>query len=90
VLESRKDSKGTIMPDNELADFHAFVGSQLQAGDCDLSPEEVLDIWRDTHPCSEDDATEAIREALADMAGGDHGISIEEFEREFRKQFPKP
>ena len=75
---------------SELTEFHAFVGSHLQSGDSGLTPEDVLDMWRGSHPEPEDDATEAVGEALADMAAGDRGISIEELKREFRQRFPKP
>jgi hypothetical protein len=79
-----------MMVIKELAEFHEFVGEQIRAGK-ELSPEEALDLWRDQHPdIAGEDATEEIREALADLAAGDRGISIEEFKREFRKQFPQP
>lgn len=71
---------------SELAQFHAFVGAQLQTGDPDLSPEEVLDLWLDQHPGEAEDDTEAIREALEDMAAGDTGRPWEEIDREFRRQ----
>lgn len=74
---------------NELAAFHSFVGNQLQSGQDELTPEDALEMWRDHHPDSaSEDATEEIREALADMAAGDRGISIEEADREFRQRFP--
>lgn len=75
---------------SELAQFHAFVGAQLQAGDPDLSPEEVFDLWLDGRSEVWDDATEAVREAVADYEAGDRGVSIDEAERVFRLQFPKP
>lgn len=72
---------------NELAAFHAFVGEQIETGPSDLSPEEVLDLWRDQHPDpASEDATEAIREALDDMAKGDRGRPIAEFDHEFRQR----
>jgi hypothetical protein len=75
---------------SELAQFHAFVGAQLQTGDPDLSPEEVFDLWLDQHPGEAEDDTEAIREALDDMAAGDTGIPLEEFKREFRRKHQIP
>lgn len=76
---------------SELAQFHAFVGAQLQSGDPTLTPEDVFDMWLDQHPSDdEDDATEDIREALADMEAGDTGIPFEEFDREFRRQHQIP
>ena len=76
---------------SELAQFHAFVGQQLQAGNPELSPEDALELWRDQHSSEADeDATEAIREALEDMAAGDTGVPFEEFDREFRRQHQMP
>jgi hypothetical protein len=72
---------------NELAAFHAFVGQHVQAGDEELSPEDVLEMWRDQHPDeASEDATEEIREALEDMANGDTGVPFDEFTREFRRR----
>lgn len=74
--------------DNELASFHEFVAIKLSEKKADLSPEEVLDLWRDEHPLVEeqDDATAAVMEALADMEAGDLGRPWEEFDREFRQR----
>ena len=81
--------RGYVMS-NELAAFHSFVGNQLQSGQEGLSPEDALEMWRDQHPDSAaEDDTEAVREALADLAAGDRGVSIEEADREFRQRFPK-
>ena len=72
---------------NELSNFHAFVGEQLARGEPSLSPEDVLDLWRDQHPDpAMEDATEEIREALADMKAGDKGVPFEDFTREFRRR----
>jgi hypothetical protein len=74
--------------DNELASFHHFVAVKLLENNVDLSPEEALDLWREEHPHPEefDDATEALKEAFADIAAGDNGVPFEDFEREFRKK----
>jgi hypothetical protein len=74
--------------DNELASFHQFVAIKLSENKTNLSPEEVLDLWRDEHPHSGefDDATAALKEAFADIAAGDNGVPFEDFEREFRKK----
>jgi hypothetical protein len=71
---------------NELAQFHQFVGAQIQSGNT-LSPEEALDLWRDQHPdIAGEDATDDIGDALSDLAAGDSGISFDEFSREFRRR----
>ncbi len=76
---------------NELASFYQFVGVKLNQKDADLSPEELLDQWRAEHPIDEDDDDDlddvtAVKQALADMAAGDEGISLDEFKREFRRR----
>jgi hypothetical protein len=70
---------------SELASFHQFVGQQL-SDTPQISPEEVLELWRTEHPTSDDfaESVAALREALADMAAGDEGISFVDFDREFR------
>ena len=71
---------------NELTEFHRFVGQQIDSGKM-LSPEEALELWRDQYPeDASEDATEEIREALADVDAGDEGIPFEEFKREFRRR----
>ena len=65
---------------DELRDFHRFLGHVLKNGIAHLSPEEALEEWRDQHPegVEFEDDTEAIQEALDDMANGDHGRPYEE------------
>jgi len=76
---------------SELAQFHAFVGAYLQSGEEPLSPEAVFDLWLEQHSgAADEDATEAVLESLADYEAGDRGVSIEEADRLFRQQFPKP
>jgi hypothetical protein len=72
----------------ELASFHEFVAIKLSESSGDLSPEEVLELWREKHPPLDDsdDATAALREALNSIAAGDDGIPFDEFERDFRSR----
>ena len=70
--------------DSELGSFHQFISEQLSVGRVDVSPEEALDLWRSQHPDTDD--VLAVQEALADMANGDEGLPIEEFDREFRRR----
>jgi hypothetical protein len=59
---------------DDLRDFHRFVGEKLKNGGAHLSPEEALDEWREQHPEVEfEDDTEAIQEAVDDMLNGDKG-----------------
>jgi len=76
----------------ELREFHRFLTEKLNADGTDLSPEEALDEWRRLHPQAQatDEEVAAIREALDDMAKGDHGMPFDEFDREFRKRHNLP
>lgn len=77
--------------DTGLSDFHQFFGTKVGSGIAEISPEEALDEWRDLHP-SEKEGEDflAIRETLEDVAKGDRGISLEEFDRKFRKRHGIP
>jgi hypothetical protein len=79
----------------ELAEFHRFVAEKLAQGEADLSPEAVVDQWRELHPDTEALAEEvaAIKESLTEMAAGDRGTPFDEFDREFRAKHnlaPRP
>jgi hypothetical protein len=71
---------------SELESFHRFLGDQLAHGDLGLTPEECLDLWRTQNPSEVDVEadTQAIREALDHMQGGDRGQPMQEFLTEFR------
>jgi hypothetical protein len=73
---------------SELANFFDFISRLLQAARNDLSPEEALDMWREENPNIEQQAEdrEAIQEALDELAAGEQGLTIEEFDREFRRR----
>ncbi len=77
---------------NELAQFHRFVADKLAKGEASLSPEAAVDQWREMHPASDDLAEDvaAVKEALADMAAGDVGISLDTFDQEFRAKHGLP
>ena len=82
---------------NELQAFHGFVAEKLKNGGANLTPEEAVDEWRELHPEPDDfeedpgdgeDDVAAIQAALDDLARGEKGMSLEEFDRELRKEFP--
>jgi len=76
----------------ELRDFHRFVGAMLTNGSAHLSPEEALQEWRDQQrePGEFPDDTEAIEEALQDMINGDKGRPYEEVMAELRAKHGLP
>jgi hypothetical protein len=76
----------------ELHKFHQFLAEKLAAGEAEMSPEEALDQWRAAHPDSEEFAADlaAVREALDDMAHGDEGTPLAEFDRGFRQRHGLP
>jgi len=81
----------TGTPD-ELFSFHDFLSQKLTSGAARLSPEEVLDMWRAENPVADDypGNVAALKEALADMEAGDHGMPLEQFDGEFRQRHSIP
>jgi hypothetical protein len=79
-------------PTSELRAFHTFLGEKLNNGGADVSPEEALDEWRQMHPepFDEEDDVAAIQAALDDVARGDKGMPLAEFDRRMRKKFNIP
>ena len=73
----------TLVAD-ELESFHQFVIDKLKTPETRPTPEQVLDEWRLLHPDPNDD--DAIRDSLALMHAGDRGVSLEDFDRDFRKK----
>jgi hypothetical protein len=73
---------------NELEAFHQFVGDKLSNGESVLTPEECVDLWRAQHPGAEElhAGIAAIKEALADLEGGDLGIPLPEFLADLRAE----
>jgi hypothetical protein len=76
----------------ELHGFHEFLAEKLAAGKSAISPEEALDEWRAAHRSPEefDEDVAAVRDALEDMANGDVGAPLAEFDREFRLRHGLP
>jgi hypothetical protein len=77
---------------SDLAQFYDFIGSRLNQGAGDLTPEEALELWRAEHPGPGDfeDSVAAIQEALDDIGAGDKGRPFEEFDRDFRARHQIP
>ena len=77
---------------DELRDFHRFVGEKVGNGGAALSPEEVLEEWRNLHPTAAavEEEVAAIQEAIDDLENGDEGIPFEEFDRDFRARHKLP
>jgi hypothetical protein len=77
---------------DELREFYEFLRAKLGNGVVDLSPEQVLDEWRDLHPDQEGllESISAVRQALADMAAGDKGRSLDVVLAELRMRYRLP
>jgi hypothetical protein len=77
---------------DQLREFHDFLTQALKAGAVNLSPEEALDEWRRLHPDTRAQTEDmaALQEALEDLANGDRGIPIDQFDREFRQRHNLP
>ena len=80
----------TSQMNHELADFHAFLGERLRSGDR-VSPEEALGEWRVLRPAPDDvrESAAAVGRALAQAERGE-GLSLEEFDRQFRQRHNLP
>jgi len=78
--------------DNQLREFHQFLGEKLGNGGANLTPEEALDEWRRENPDTEasDEDVAAIQEALDDLQNGEKGMLFDEFDREFRERHRLP
>lgn len=74
----------SVIVADELDLFHQFLSDKLKTATTRSSPEQVLDEWRSLHP--DPGEVEAIRESLTAMHAGDRGISLEDFDREFRQK----
>jgi hypothetical protein len=73
---------------SELQSFQRYIAEIVSRGGADASPEEALDEWRALHPS--DDDVFAVREALDDMKAGDTGVSLHEFDNQFRSRHGLP
>lgn len=62
--------------------FHDFLGTQIENGGRELSPEELLAYWRQEHA----EAVEDIRQGLRNMEAG-LGRPFEEVDAEMRKKY---
>jgi hypothetical protein len=73
---------------SELAKFHEFLSRKIKDFDTSASPEEMLDLWRATHPSEMDfnRDVKAVQDSIDDMKAGDRGIPLQEFDKDFRKK----
>ncbi len=72
----------------ELQRYHQFQKELLTQGRTDLSPEEVLRLWR-AQQQDYADTVEAIREGLVDVKAG-RTEPLEHFDRKFREKHNIP
>ncbi len=64
------------------------MGAQINAQREGLTPEDLIDLWRDQHPSRDEpsDVVAAVNVALAELDAGKEGMSLEEFDRKFRER----
>ncbi len=62
--------------------FSDFLNQQIATGGRDLSPEELLKVWRTEHA----EATEDIRQGIKNMEAG-RGIPFGEVDLRIREEF---
>ena len=71
----------TQLPTDAQA-FASFLNAQIENGDADKSPEELLRLWRDD--CA--GAIEDVRSGIKNMEAG-RGIPFEEVDNAIRAEF---
>lgn len=73
---------------SELTSFHEFLGKKIREFGTAASPEEMLDLWRATHPCESEfqDDVKAVQAAIDEMKAGDSGVALADFDNDFRKK----
>ena len=73
---------------NEAAEFHRFLGEQLQEGAKLKTPEQAIAAWRRQHPVPPElaDGVAALREAIAAINGGDRGLPVAEVIADARRK----
>lgn len=71
--------------ETDLREFLDFAAEQLSRGGSELTPEEVLDLWRVEHPSPAElsESIAAVKRALAQADRGE-GVPLDEFDRQFR------
>jgi hypothetical protein len=76
----------------DVQDFYVFMGKALDRKGPLPPPEQLLDEWRGKHSrdADEDADEEAILQALRSLEAGEEGLSIEEFDRQFRMKHGLP
>jgi len=81
----------TIDTTSELYQFHQFLGRKLASGE-QLTPEDVVDLWREEHPTPEElEATvAAVLKAQDAMNAGESGVPAREFLARFRAEHGIP
>ena len=77
---------------SELQEFCSFAFARLANQEHSLSPEDLVEQWREQHPVRDDTSAtiSALRAALADMAAGDTGTPLDEYDRQFRARHGLP
>jgi hypothetical protein len=68
---------------SELEAFRDFVDQQIESGQADQSPENVLRQWQ-IERAQLMESVRAVKEGLEDMDAGDTGRPLREFMEEFK------
>lgn len=68
---------------SQLAEFKQFFEAQIAAGHDDVSPEELVQLWR-RHRGELTESVECVRRALQNLSAGERGRPLDEFVEDFR------
>jgi hypothetical protein len=75
--------------EQDLADFTSYVLHRIEAGDSDISIDELFDLWRAENPTDEQYAENvaAIQASIQDFNNGERGTLAGEHSAELRREF---
>jgi hypothetical protein len=75
--------------EQDLADFTSYARQKIEAGDRDLSIDELFDQWRAENPMDEKYAEDvsAIQASIQDYKNGERGTIAGKHSAELRREF---
>ena len=81
----------SVLAENEVVEFHQFLGENLTSGVAWKSPEQALESWRRQRPIPPELAASvvAVREAVDAMEAGDRGRPAAEVIAEMRAKLAR-
>jgi len=81
-----------ITVSEDLREFHSYLTSRLASGEGSLSPEEILDQWRERHPSPRElaDSAADIQDAVDEMRAEESDQLAREVVADVRRELGLP